>query len=62
MSGVRGEADCALSRESDAGHDPRTLGSNPTWGSLLSGKPASPSPCTVLPACALLLSLSQINK
>ena len=45
-----------------SGHEPRVLGSSPTWGSLLSRKPAFPShtPLACVPSCAVYLC--QINK
>ena len=36
-------------------HDSEVLGSSPTWDSLLSGEPASPSPCV---SASLSLSVS----
>ena len=45
-----------------SGHDPGGLGSNPTWGSLLSGEPASPSACFYPCLCMLSLSFWQMNK
>lgn len=44
-----------------SGHDLRVQGLSPTSGSLLSRKPASPSPSTSPPAHVLSLSFSQIN-
>uniref|UniRef100_A0A8C7C5C5 Uncharacterized protein n=1 Tax=Neovison vison TaxID=452646 RepID=A0A8C7C5C5_NEOVI len=46
-----------------SGYDPRVLGSSPTLGSLLSGKPASPSPSAApLFVFPLSLCLSLSNK
>nr|XP_035925429.1 RNA 3'-terminal phosphate cyclase isoform X4 [Halichoerus grypus]XP_035925430.1 RNA 3'-terminal phosphate cyclase isoform X4 [Halichoerus grypus] len=45
-----------------SGHDPRVLGSSPASGSLLHGKPASPSPTPSACVPSLALSLFLSNK
>lgn len=45
-----------------SGHDRRVLGSTPASGSLLCGKPASPSPSACHSSCLCSLSLCQINE